>query len=270
MSVPSRVDASLASTLRDQLGAPLRWERLGSSSSEVWRVSGARGAAAVKWPRKGRAYVQEQRALAVLAPTGCVPRVVAAGAGALVTAWIEGRSVSEWTPDAVGKSARCLARIHGLPFEDDDAVPLERALQLRAERLVQEARQLGIPNATRVAEVAASYAPMRMQRVWCHRDARRQNWLQRGADALLVDFEHSRPDAALVDVAALWFDGALDAPPQRAAFEAAYGAAPWRHALWARVTGIVALGTLCWGTRHEDDAFLERGWNDWNRWQAAH
>jgi aminoglycoside phosphotransferase (APT) family kinase protein len=260
------IGADLQRVLAHRAGSPLVWRRVPSTSSEVWRVSGPNACLALKWPRPGRALAQERAALAAVGPAGCGPTLLECVDGVLVCTWLAGAPRREWDAPSLSAAGACLGTLHRIPIVDDDPTPLGRAITIRVRTLLAQAEEHGVRGVGALAAATVGVEALPMPRVWTHRDARLQNWLFDPGHGALVDFEHSRPDCALLDIAAVWLDGGLDSAASRDAFAQAYGAAPWRDTAWRSVTGLVALGTLCWGLRHADAAFIRRGELDWSRW----
>lgn len=160
-----------------------------------------------------------------------------------------------------------LRRLHSLPHDDRDPIPLREALRLRlaywlergGDRLSHAEGRLArdlVGDGTVFDDVA---------RVICHRDYQLRNWLVSGTGPTatfgVIDFEHARPDHPLVDFVRVreralphhphWFD----------AFVAGYGGLPGAHAQRALValSAIHGIGSVVWGTEHEDDAFVRSG-----------
>ncbi|MEO1696085.1 MAG: hypothetical protein AAFU73_02240 [Planctomycetota bacterium] len=158
-----------------------------------------------------------------------------------------------------------LARLHRLPVVDDDPVPLDEAIALRARAAAEGSAEL-VEDRVRDAVVARAEAPWpegipRARRVACHRDYAPYNWLTRAepagdgsAELVLIDWEHARLDTGAADL-----DRALGSPGvDAAAFLQGYG--PPSAALaeeLARWTPIAALARIRWARDHGDQV-LER------------
>ncbi len=154
------------------------------------------------------------------------------------------------TPAAVAAAGRVVAALHALPVQDDDPVPLAKAVRLRAEAAASAVSQEpGVAAALELLEQGRAFVGV--SRRWCHRDLQPDNWIWDGQMLGLVDWEHSRPDAPELDLAPL-------VPTARwSAFAEAYGAVdPTRIRAAVALNGLV---TLAWGQRNADSAFSERG-----------
>lgn len=227
-----------------ELGATRRAPSPGQEShSRVWRVETPAGVGFLKRAPSMRAFQQETHALRVWAPAlpaGAAPRLLRAwpDARALFMSEVAGAIPLPATPTAWAALGALLARLHALPCEPRDPLPLAEAYAQRAA-----AWSLG----TEVPEALARRlrAPGAAPRVPCHRDVRPENAAWDGATLALIDWEHARPDAALADLA-----GAIARAPNtacEAALRAAYGPVD-AHDLdaWA---ALGELATLAWAAR---------------------
>lgn len=211
--------------------------------SRVWRVETPEGVGFLKRAPSMRAFQQETDALRVWAPA-----LPAATAPRLLRTWPEERAffMSEVagaiplpaSPEAWGALGALLARLHALPCEPDDPLPLAEAY---AQRAAAWSLGLEVPDAL----ARRLRAPRPAPRVPCHRDVRPENAAWDGATLALIDWEHARPDAALADLA-----GAIARAPNtacEAALRAAYGPVDV-HDLdaWA---ALGELATLAWAAR---------------------
>src|SRR5690606_14148538 len=134
-----------------------------------------------------------------------VPRLIA-DAPALATLILErlpGVSIEEPSPAVHHAAGRFLAALHQLEISDDDPLLLAEALIRRTESW---RRRAALEPAQ--ARVVDEHGPRRelfagVRRVPCHRDFTPGNWLWDGETLAVIDFEHARPDLALVDLAKL-------------------------------------------------------------------
>lgn len=102
--------------------------------------------------------------------------------------------------------------------------------------------------------------------VLCQRDSSPRNWIadaQTGNWVGVLDFEHTRRDVRIAEIAKWWDGPFLTRPDLKDAFWAGYG--PWpdtneRFAAQLRVTRIVqALGQIKWARNHDDGPSEARG-----------
>lgn len=272
-------DTALVTWAAGELGLPalrardVSWDHAASHVLALAAPEHSAPLAFLKVHRQARKYRQEVHALRRWAPlAGSAPRLLAArGAApqALLLSARPGRGVDQLAPDdprlvrAHAAAGAWLRRLHDLPFVDDDPVPLADALRMRLASWAQ--RQ---PDAFAPATLARlgglldaadwSGAPRRP----CHGDFSPRNWLWDDAVGLsVIDFEHAKPDAWVVDVHGL-IDGPWRARPDlEAAFWDGYGGLP-TQADAARITAVRALyavGTVAWGRAHGDGAFAAAG-----------
>ena len=247
------------------------WDHAESAVALLVADDGRR--AVLKAHRQPRKYRQERAALEAWAPSlPAAPTLLAVREGppsALLMSACPGERVdARERPRASLLRAHeaagdWLRRLHGLPFEDDDTVPLAEAVQVRLEAWSRRADGR-LPSetlrwvATRVGEAELAGA----RRVPCHRDFGPRNWLWDEAAGLsVIDFEHAQPDVWWVDV-------------NRLVDEAWHGDAGLEHAFWfgyGRRPGaderrlgdalrlLYAVGTVAWGAEHGDAPFEAQG-----------
>ncbi|MFN2321659.1 MAG: phosphotransferase [Trueperaceae bacterium] len=260
-----------------RLGAPLvavedvSWDHAASSVARLRTADGR--TAYLKRHAQARKHRQERSALerwAVALPG--TPRLLATTdepapallLSAVPGALVEGLALDRDDELAVHHAAGSwLARLHALPFEDDDPVPLHAALEARLASWTARAKGAVAPEtASWVAERLATAEGLAGSRVPCHRDFGPRNWLwDRAAGLGLIDFEHARPDVRWADVLRLIDGPWLGRADLEEAFWAGYGRRPRpidRDAVDA-LRALHAIGTVAWGTDHDDAAFADGG-----------
>lgn len=252
--------------------ADVSWAHAGSSVARLERADGAvaylkRHASAGHHAREVAALEGWARALPgtpallAVAPPPRAWVLLGAVPGTLVASW----SADDPRQGAAHEAAGAwLARLHALPFADDDPLPLADALLRRLDAWRDRSATGLLPAATWTSLGAALVALPRdgWRRVRAHRDFSPRNWLWDEAAGLgVIDFEHARPDAEGTDVARL-ADGAwLGRPDLEAAFWRGYGSAPdaATHDRWRLVRGVQAATTVAWARAHGDEAFEAAG-----------
>jgi len=208
-------------------------------SGRAFRVDYSRGAFALRLAGDGLAV--EAAAARAAAAAGLGPRVVAAGAGALVVDWLDdaaplgARALTE--PGTRRRAAAALRALHRL------SPPIARRLPL-AEALVRLRRRaaLAIDRRGFAAALAAAEAVGRGES-FCHGDAVTANLLDDGARVRLVDFAYAGRGDPLWDVAYLAADAGLDAVAE-AALHTAWLGRPRGAAERARLDRFRALAHL--------------------------
>jgi Ser/Thr protein kinase RdoA (MazF antagonist) len=180
---------------------------------------------------------------------------------ALLLAARPGMHPADDAPKPAAAAGRWLARLHALPAPNDDTLDLSEALALRLASTCRRAEVLGLPTdaVRRGFGNPAQFAGL--PRVWCHRDYRPANWLwDEHAGLSVIDLEHTRVDAAEVDLVKLTTEHWAQRPGARQAFLDGYG--PTRSGCWAAVYSLSwlhGLATLCWGHRHKDPLLIGLG-----------
>lgn len=238
--------------------------------SEVWELSGQR-TVFVKRHRSRRKHQQELRAyqdwLPAL-PAGAHPRLLAHAPGVLVIEGLSGGLLQDLPPDdprlpgLYEQAGRWLHRLHTLPFEDDDPLPVPEALRRRMKGWVR--RAAGSIDPQLLAEVERPVHTdvfAGVLRVRCHRDFSPRNLLVDGDALAVIDLEHARPDVALVDLVKLYTEPFVGRPDLQEAFHRGYG-----RPLSARerlqldvLIGLYGIGTVVWARDHGDPAFEAHG-----------
>lgn len=260
---------------RDLAGA--RERRLGAGGvarrgPKVWLLELADTSVVVKQHVEQRPFVQERDALRDWADLR-MPRLLASDPALRVLVLERRPGVAVDTLDderarlAWQQAGEFLADLHARVVDDADPLPLADALPLRLRAWARACDSaLDQPTREWVArlELDARVALAGARRVACHRDFTPSNWLWE-ADALdptrgrlhVVDFEHSRPDLAALDLAKLathW------RPDLATAFLRGYGRdhAELRESLRLALA-LHGLASLAWGLRHGEREFVDEG-----------
>lgn len=204
-------------------------------------------------PMHGISRAAERRCAMLAAEAGIAPTVVYAGGGILVTAYIEGESlsiVSARTPDRLSRIAAVLQRLHTIPTQDD----LPHFCPLAAShRYLAQLSDVELPIARRRVEACLAHLPSLPAQCLIHGDLIPENFILSGERLLLVDWEYAGNGAVATDLAMVISNFELDAatvqsllhlygPVDGAAVEAMRVAAIVREALWclaqARIGGM--------------------------------
>lgn len=258
---------------RDLAGA--RERRLGQGAAarrgpKVWALELAdTTCVVVKQHVEQRGFVQERDALVRWADAR-MPRLLAADATqrVLVLERLAGVAV-DTLDDAPARLAawqaagEFLADLHARPIDDDDPLALEEAVPLRLRAWARKCDALlDPPTRELVARLAAEAARSLggARRVACHRDFTPSNWLWAAGEAprlRVVDFEHSRPDLAVLDLAKL---AARWRPELATAFLRGYGRRDedLRDSLRLALA-LHGVASLAWGHTHGELAFVDEG-----------
>lgn len=274
-------EAARASAL-ERCGAPLRVTAQpcrSQSSALVLSVVGKRARAFLKLHREPRRFAQEFEFYERFAPAlgGETPSLLAASAegrwlllsacgGSPASQLEPGSPRGPWAFEAAGRFAR---RLHDLPFVDLDPVPVGVALLRRVRALAAEAA--GTALGAHVTSLEAELQALDLDRLVrrpCHRDFTPDNWLLDDGSTgrlFVLDFEHSRPDLPLCDLARLELLHLREAPALREAFWSGYGGASGdeQSALHAAVLRLEAVRTALWAERHRDASFAEDARRMW-------
>jgi Ser/Thr protein kinase RdoA (MazF antagonist) len=258
--------------------AGARERRLGAGGAtrrgpKVWLLEPAAGpSVVVKQHVEQRGFVQERAALDAWADAR-MPRLLAADAAlrVLVLERLPGVAVDALDDEQARLAAwqaagEFLADLHARAIDDEDPLALAEALPVRLHAWARACDSLLDPATHElVARLAAAAGPSLAgaRRVACHRDFTPSNWLwdagARGHAPRLhvVDFEHSRPDLAQVDLAKLathW------RPELATAFLRGYGRThdELRESLRLALA-LHGLASMAWGRRHGEAAFVDEG-----------
>ena len=245
------------------------------AASDVVRVVGARGSAFLKRHKDRRKFDRERFAYAdwcegleaaatLLAATGSPgPALLVQAAPGVPLAELDSLPTdverAHWF-----RAGAFLAALHALPHEDEDELSLPDAWVRRAEAWVRRAGS-AITRTEAKGVLALARAPWPEsndlpRRVPCHRDFTPRNWIVTEGSLAVIDFEHARPDWALVDLAR-----ALEEVPESredlaAALWSGYGAdrAPLETFL-PRVFAVQAVAKIAWAAERGDAHFERSG-----------
>jgi len=221
---------------------------------QTWRITRDTQTWFARWGRPRRKHTQELRVAQAVWPqlSGC-PTLLAhdAPAGALLMTGCAG-AVGAVGPAAAHAVGELVARLHAIPTEDADPLPLQAALERRFAAALRDAPPgLGPLRDRARAAFRSGQLALGTTRRWCHRDLQPANWLWDGARASLVDWEHARLDAPTLDLARL--AGTAAWPAVRDGYGGVHG-----DAIRAAIA-LDGLGTTVWASRHDDPAFMARG-----------
>lgn len=274
VEIQARVEAECGALWRVQ-EAPGR----SAASARVFRVFGARSSAFVKWHREPRRFQQELDFYTRFGArfSGSVPTLLAADVTLrlLVLSVMRGRpglSIPASDPararmfEQAGRFARAL---HSVGVDQDDPMPLGLALVERAKALHRSASSsVLVRRLETLAEELSGLVPSTAGRSLCHRDFQPDNWLfgsEAGSALRVLDFEHSRADLALFDLARLDLLHLHPDPEAAGAFWSGYGGPPARdeHELYQRVKLMEAARTTLWAERHADAVFADEARRMW-------
>lgn len=259
----------------------------------MWEVRCAGGVFFVKEYERRRKFEQETKACGewVRGMTGWeggMPRLVARHEDEARGEWAGmytavrgemaegcGLSAEEWRR-MHRQAGEFLRALHGLRMEDGDAVGLEEAIGARWEEWRKRAGACAALSGEELKWIEGAAREMKAfageKRVACHRDFHPRNWMveREGAGQLrlgVIDFEHARLDAAMMDVVRL----AMEEWPTREGCEAAfwegYGMKKGygrkkseRDGGQLRALGALhGMATVTWAVEHRDEAFERKG-----------
>jgi Ser/Thr protein kinase RdoA (MazF antagonist) len=259
------------------------WEH---AESRVWRLVASSGKTAyLKAHRQDRKFKQELAAYTEWAPklAPFTPKLLAVHEEekALILSAAPGRLVTELVlsrreeQEVYRQAGRFLRRLHDLPFRDDDPMPPEEALRVRAAAWCE--RAAGVIDEEIIAwvreELTVSGRFDGLYRALCHRDFSPRNWLfERETNRLFViDLEHARPDVPLTDLLKLWDGPWQEKPELEEVFFEGYGRSlseRERNQLRA-LAALHALATIVWSRDHADAAYEAHGWGLVERLRAG-
>jgi hypothetical protein len=177
------------------------------------------------------------------------PQLVHEDAVGLIMTALPGRH--DTGPAAARSAGQLLAAVHALPVDDRDPLPLDAAVAQRAAAQVRRLERRGLTVPAALHRPPVGLGPRR----WCHRDLQPANWLWDGHETRLVDWEHARPDAAVLGL------GKISTMACWRVFSEGYTAAagPVDPALLHFARALHGAATLTWGHEHDDDAFIAEG-----------
>lgn len=245
------------------------------AESNVWEVIADDTRYYLKKHKQPRKFRQEVYAYQHWAPSlNNVPKLIASceRPHALLISAVPGVLVQETAltkrqeRKVYRRAGALLRRLHDLPFEDTDALPLADALRKRstawtrrAQGTVEEALIGWVRR--RLEAAAVQIAQSRWTRTPCHRDYIPRNWLLDEETLHLIDFEHSKPDLWLTDLEKLYWDVWLQRPELKVAFLEGYGRTLSEEE--ERVLRGLAVHnvfvSIVWATEHRDETFERRG-----------
>lgn len=248
------------------------------AESAVWRLECEEQTYFVKRHTTPRKFEREYEAyLHWVRPAfgEAAPKLLASDGTHLLLSALPGRLHETVTlkPVHLESAGRLLRRLHDLPFEDEDPVPLSRGIRMRMDQWLDRAAKVKskgpslyinkrLPvEAIRDRVEAAAEALAETTRVPCHRDFTPRNWIINGDRLGVIDFEHSRADARLLDFAKLRCGFWIDRPEMETAFWRGYGEpTEAERRLIDDLVLLEGLGTIVWAREHADSAFEALGW----------
>jgi Ser/Thr protein kinase RdoA (MazF antagonist) len=269
---PDPRERAIEAWFSQQLGPTGPWVRLDAmrGSTAVFGLTTADGHdRVIKQFRSPRAFEQERRALAQWFGDGervggaRTPRLIAAAPelATLILERLPGAAADQDDVDMHRAAGRFLAALHQLEVVDDDPLPLAEAL---AQRTSAWLRRVALePEQARIVEQHGPRPELfrDARRVACHRDFAPRNWLWDGEDLAVIDFEHARPDLALVDLTKLHVGVWSRRPACAAAFFEGYGR-PLCDRQREQLRALVVLhgvASLAWGQERGDAELILEG-----------
>ena len=245
------------------------------AASNVWEVVSGGRRFYLKHHKQPRKFRQEAYAYRAWTPhLNATPDLVATheGPNALLLSAVPGVLAQDAAlSDAQGRAAyrragAFLRRLHDLPFDDTDALPLADAMTKRGEAWIARATGTLEPPVidwvwAQLAEAAEVVGERGWTRVPCHRDYTARNWLVDSGDFYVIDFEHARPDLWFADIERLWSGVWQRRPDLMAAFFGGYGRTltPEEEGALRGLAAHAALTTIVWAKEHGDHAFERHG-----------
>jgi thiamine kinase-like enzyme len=202
-------------------------------------------------PLHGISRAAERRCARLAAEAGIAPELVFAAGGVMVTAYVEGETLSvAGARHRLEQVAAVLRELHAIPAQQDlpDFCPVAVS-----QRYLAQLADAELPVARR--RIEACLARLSSARPHCliHSDLIPENFILSGERLLLVDWEYAGNGAAVTDLAMVISNFELDAagaqallhlygPADQTAVEAMRVAAVVREALWcvaqARIGGM--------------------------------
>lgn len=204
-------------------------------------------------PLHGISRAAERRCAMLAAEAGIAPDVVFADNGIMITAYVEGETLSiagARTPDRLAQVAGVLRRLHAIPVQGDlpDFCPVAVS-----RRYLAQLSDAELPIARARITACLAHLPSFPPSCLIHADLIPENFILSGERLLLVDWEYAGNGVAATDLAMVISNFELDAamaqpllqlygPVDHAAIEAMRVAAIVREALWclmqARIGGL--------------------------------
>lgn len=205
-------------------------------------------------PLHGISRAAERRCAMLAADASIAPAVVFADGGIMITAYVEGETLSIASarrPDRLSPIATLLQRLHAIPTQDD----LPHFCPVAAShRYLAQLSDTELAIARRRIEACLARLPSLPAQCLIHGDPIPENFILTGERLLLVDWEYAGNGAVATDLAMVISNFELDAataqsllslygPVDRTAVEAMRVAAIVREALWClmqvRIGGMV-------------------------------
>jgi thiamine kinase-like enzyme len=205
-------------------------------------------------PVHGISRAAERRCAMLAAEAGIAPAVVFSADGIMITAYVEGETLSIASarmPHRLSRIAALLQRLHAIPAHDDlpHFCPVAAA-----HRYLAQLSDAELPIARRRIEAYLARLPNLPAQCLIHGDLIPENFILSGERLLLVDWEYAGNGAVATDLAMVISNFELDAataqsllrlygPVDQSAVEAMRVAAIVREALWClaqtRIGGMV-------------------------------
>ena len=245
------------------------------AESNVWRVSSGEKRYFLKQHAQPRKFQQEVYAYQNWTPQlALTPDLIAIDIdlSALLLSPVPGTLVQEVTltpkqeQEVYRRAGAFLRRLHDLPFEDMDTLPLADALLMRSKSWLKRAQGLLDEQtiqwvSAQLGEAAQIVRERGWTRVPCHRDYTARNWLWAGDTLHVIDFEHAKPDLFLADFEKLRSLVWLHRSGLQDAFFEGYG-----RSLTDDEAGVLeslalhgALVMVVWACEHGDKTFERQG-----------
>ena len=204
-------------------------------------------------PLHGISRAAERRCATLAAEAGIAPTIVYATGGIMITAYVEGETLSiasARTPERLAQVAAVLQRLHAVPVQGDlpDFCPVAAS-----HRYLVQLSDAELPIARHRIEACLARLPSLPPQCLIHGDLIPENFILSGDRLLLVDWEYAGNGAAATDLAMVISNFELDAataqsllrlygPVDHTAIETMRLAAIVREALWclmqARIGGM--------------------------------
>lgn len=169
-------------------------------------------------------------------------------------------------PDVFRRAGDAIRALHAVPYHDEDAVPLDDALESRFRAWLprfESVAATGLPGSARAWWRRRPPLELRC-RTRTHRDYSDRNWLwseREGEPLGVIDFEQSRPDHPWTDFTRLWERDFYGRPELRDAFVEGYGASPalLTHPDFRTLAFLHSLATIAWASEVGDHEYASTG-----------